>query len=226
MKNIRTLTAVVIVVIGGTFSAEAQILRQQGLLGGLGIETPAMRSARQQTSVAMQNREKAEAAKDAVEGMLGAVRGELKLSIDEIKKEAVDSARMLDEANALREKALAMKAEAEEIMAEALAAKAKADQAIVEARQAAETAAELKKAVALMQADTAKQIENYHAGVEQLKKEREEFEQAKREHEEQKNKDQKEQQERLGTLNAKQEDRPKPVIEDESSENEGYTEAI
>ena len=68
-----------------------------------------------------------------------------------------------------------------------------------------------------LKASTEKQIEEYRASVEQLKKEREEFEKAKREHEEQKNKDQKDLQERVNALNAKLENRPQPVDEDEEA---------
>ena len=229
MRHIYCFVAVSVIVFAGTVCAEAQMVRQQGLLGSLGIETPAMRSARQQTAVAMQNRvaaqqlkAEADAAKDAVGDMLDTVRVEWKLSIDEIKTEAVESARILEEAKAMREKALAMTAEAEKAMAEAVVAKSEADKIAAEAQQAATKAAELQKAVEQMQAETAKQIEKYREDIEQLKQEREDFEKAKREHEEQKNKDQKEQQERFDKLNAKQEDSPQPVVvvEDDTSEPE------
>ena len=217
MKHrICLIAATVILVVGSTY-ANAQMVRQQGVFGRMGIETPAMRSARQQTAIAMQNRAKAEAAQDAVGDMLGVVRDELKLSIDEIKTEAVESARMLEEAKVLREKALAMTAEAEKAMADARAARTEADKITADARQSVTQAADLQKAVDEMKAATEKQIAEYRAGVEQLKKEREEFEKAKREHEEQKNKDQKEQQVRLDALNAKLDEKPQPVVEEEAS---------
>ena len=206
-------------------AAQAQMIRQRGVLGVLGIETPAMRSARQQAAVAKnlnaqtekmrkeaaEAQTSAKAAQGAVQEMMGVVRSELKSSIDETKKEAVAASKEIEEAKQLRAQARKMKEDAEKEMAEAHAAKEGAIKAMSEAKTARENAEGIKKFAEEMKQKADQQLVELKAKQEELKKAQDDLEKAKKEHEDQKNKDQKELEQKISALNAKQEE-PKPKI--------------
>ena len=207
-------------------SVEAQMVRQRGLLGALGIETPAMQSARQQTYVAQKvrqqaelEREKSTAAQDATADMLGVVRDELKLSVDEIKAQAVAAAKAEEETRELIMQVELLKAEAEKAKADADQAKADAVLAIVEAKAAQDVAVREKTLAENLKEQTAREIENLQSLKKVLDEEKEALAKAKQQQEEEEKQKQKDQEEHLSSLQAiNQEDHPVVVVEEQPAE--------
>lgn len=207
-------------------SVEAQMVRQRGLLGALGIETPAMQSARKQAYIAQKikqeaelDREKSTAAQDATTDMLGVVRDELKLSVDEIKAQAVAAAKAEEETRQLIKQVELMKAEAEKAKAEADQAKADAEKAIAQAKAAQEAAAREKTLAENMKEQTAREIENLQALQKTLDEEKEALNKAKQEQQEEENRKRKDQKDHLAGLQAiNQDDQPGEVAEEQPAQ--------